>query len=132
MCTCNNKRKSKGQNCGRNKNIPCPNELKDVWANDLDEHVRSLKDGETNGLLIGPHASNIISEIILTQVDIALQNKGFAKVIRNIDDYTFYATSELDAQNFLRVLTTELKKYELQLNAKKTTITPYIDNINSH
>lgn len=52
MCTCNNKRKSKGQNCGRNKNIPCPNELKDVWANDLDEHVRSLKDGETNGLLI--------------------------------------------------------------------------------
>lgn len=126
QCTSDsNKKKNKGANCGRFQNQPCPHEKIDLWSNDLDKVSRSVKDGETNGLLIGPHSSNIISEIILTKVDVALQQEGFTKVIRHIDDYTFFAKNETEANEFLRTLNIELKKYELTLNAKKTSIIPY-------
>ena len=36
------------------------------WYNKLDTATRNLKHGETHGILIGPHSSNIISEIVLT------------------------------------------------------------------
>lgn len=92
-----------------------------LWFNKIDGVTRNLKFGETNGLLIGPHVSNLISEIILTSVDYELINKGF-KYIRNIDDYTCYAESYEEAERFILTLSDELKKYELTLNSKKTKI----------
>lgn len=97
------------------------------WKNELDKISRSMKDGETNGLLIGPHTSNIISEIILTKIDCELQKDNFEKVIRNIDDYQFFAKDENEAKEFLKKLTAKLKEYELLLNPKKTQIKPYGD-----
>ncbi len=101
----------------------------DSWANDLDFYSRSINDNETNGLLIGPDTSNIISEIILTQVDVALQERGFKKVIRYIDDYRFYAKNENDARDFLKQLEIELHKFELTLNEKKTKIISFSNYI---
>ena len=92
------------------------------WFNELDFHIRNLKFGETNGLLIGPHASNLISEIVLVTVDKELVDQGF-KYVRNIDDYTCYTESYEEAERFLLVLSDELKKYELVLNTKKSSIT---------
>jgi hypothetical protein len=96
---------------------------KHEWFNQLDFHTRNLKYGETNGLLIGPHASNIISEIILVSIDETLSNKGF-KYIRNIDDYTCFVDSYEEAENFFLTLSEELKQYELSLNSKKSKIIP--------
>ncbi len=93
----------------------------DEWFNKLDKSLRNIKNEETNGILIGPHASNLISEIILTQVDNVLSEKGY-EYIRNIDDYKCYVSSHEKAENFLLDLSTELKKYELHLNNKKTKI----------
>lgn len=42
--------------------------------------------GETHGILIGPHSSNILSEIILTVVDRKLYEKHY-RYVRAIDDY---------------------------------------------
>lgn len=92
-----------------------------LWFNQIDMKTRNLKFGETNGLLIGPHASNLISEIILTAVDHELVNSEF-KYIRNIDDYTCYTSSYEDAERFILALSEELKKYELVLNSKKSKI----------
>lgn len=114
-------------NIGKNES-----EKKELWPNDLDVISRSIKDAETNGLLIGPHSSNIISEIILTQIDCALQEKGFNKVIRYIDDYEFFAKDEKEAIDFLRTLETELKQFELALNAKKTKIIKYREFSSHH
>lgn len=93
------------------------------WFNQLDFYTRNVKFGETNGILIGPHASNLISEIILVAVDFELVTQGF-KYVRNIDDYTCYAKSYEDAEKFVLALSEELKKYELILNHKKCTIIP--------
>lgn len=95
---------------------------KGCWLNQLDQAVRNVKDGETNGLLVGPHASNVISEIILSQVDLEIQKHNFYRVIRHIDDYQYFASDEQDAKKFIRTLSLTLKKYELALNEKKTKI----------
>jgi len=93
---------------------------KELWYNKLDLYTRSLKDNETHGILIGPHASNIISEIILVAVDFKLSKKY--KYYRHIDDYTCYTSTQQEADQFLIDLATELKAFSLLLNHKKTEI----------
>lgn len=93
------------------------------WFNQLDYYTRNVKHGETNGVLIGPHSSNLISEIILVAVDFELSLHGF-KFVRNIDDYTCYVDTYEEADRFFLSLSEELKKYELSLNSKKSSVVP--------
>lgn len=102
------------------------------WIEELDRHCRYTRGGRTNGIPIGPDTSSILSEILLTQVDLALQEKEFEKVVRRIDDYTFYATDEQEAKRFLRDLNLTLRYYDLSLNEKKTKITPIKSYIERH
>lgn len=102
------------------KEVAKSNKGDSIWYNQLDKCSRHLKYNETCGLLIGPHTSNLLSEIILTGVDAQLSDYNY---VRYIDDITYYAKSEDDAELFIRKLSSELKNYELLLNAKKTHIT---------
>ena len=99
----------------------CSNE--DLWYNKIDLACSTLKNGETHGLLIGPFASNLLSEVILTVVDNKLYEKGY-RYYRNIDDYDCYVDSYETAQRFIRDLEEELKEFDLSLNHKKTVIVP--------
>ena len=98
--------------------------LNGLAGNLLDKCTQNTRDRQTNGLLIGPHASNIISEIILTQIDADLQKKGYRKVKRHVDDYRFYAETFEDAELFVKDLGLALRSYEMSLNEKKTKILP--------
>ncbi len=91
-------------------------------GNLLDRATQCIHDGQTNGLLIGPHSSNLLAEIILTSVDHALLKNGYAPFVRHIDDYKFYAKTHGEAERFLRDLGLELRGFELSLNGKKTAI----------
>ena len=91
------------------------------WGGILDSYVRSIRDNETGGILIGPHASNLISEIILTKVDEVLQKKY--KFVRRIDDYECYVDRYDEAERFLSELKDALSEYNLSLNYKKISIT---------
>lgn len=91
-------------------------------GNLLDKCTQNTRDRQTNGLLIGPHSSNIISEIILTKIDSALQAKGYKKVVRHVDDYRYFADSYEEAELFVKTLGLNLRAYELSLNEKKTRI----------
>lgn len=102
------------------KQIAKTNKDTTLWYNQLDECSRKIKYNETCGLLIGPHTSNLLSEIILTTVDDELSTYDY---VRYIDDITFYAESEEQAEKFILDLVGALKKYELALNTKKTRIT---------
>src|SRR5690606_25009288 len=103
-----------------------------LYGNLLDKTTQNTKDKQTNGILIGPHASNIISEIILTSVDLGLQERGYNRVVRRIDDYEFYAEDLGEAEAFVRDLGVLLRNFEMSLNEKKTEIvelpTPSISN----
>lgn len=93
---------------------------KTEWFNQIDHAVQYCKFGETHGVLIGPHASNLIGEIILSSIDEELTGRW--QYIRNIDDYTCFVKSHEDAQEFLVELSASLRKYDLILNHKKTEI----------
>lgn len=90
------------------------------WYNNIDTACQEMKNGETHGLLIGPHASNLISEIILTVIDKKLTEKY--QYFRNIDDYDCYVGSYDEAQLFLKDLEDALREFDLPLNHKKTKI----------
>lgn len=92
------------------------------WFNQLDEKVRGLKRGETQGVAIGPATSNILSEVVLARVDETL--RGEFVYTRFIDDYTAYCNTEEKAQEFVRRLAEELAKYKLLLNIRKTEVIP--------
>lgn len=91
-------------------------------GNLLDKSTQNTRDRQTNGLLIGPHASNIISEIVLTRIDAALQGKGYKKVVRHVDDYIFFADTLDEAELFIKTLGLNLRACEMSLNEKKTRI----------
>jgi hypothetical protein len=94
----------------------------DTWYNRIDKVCSDMRNGETHGLLIGPHASNLLSEIILTVIDKKLYDMGY-RFSRNIDDYDCYVDSHDEAQRFLRDLEESLREFDLPLNHKKTKIT---------
>ena len=98
--------------------------LTKLAGNLLDKCTQNTRDRQTNGLLIGPHASNIISEIILTQIDADLQAKEHHKIKRHVDDYRFYAATFEEAEKFIKNLGLALRAYEMSLNEKKTKIVP--------
>lgn len=91
-----------------------------LWFNKIDHRCMETKSGETHGFLIGPHTSNLLSEIILTVVDSKLSTQW--EYIRNIDDYSCFVSSYDDAQRFLTDLSAYLRQFDLTLNHKKTTI----------
>ncbi len=94
---------------------------KALWFNQIDAACQNVKCGETHGLLIGPHASNLLSEIILTVVDKKLYDRDY-RFFRNIDDYDCYVESYDRAEEFLRDLEVALSEFDLPLNHKKTQI----------
>lgn len=91
------------------------------WYNQIDHFAQISKNGETHGLLIGPHTSNVLSEIILCAIDGDLSKK-YDSYIRHIDDYKCYVNTKEEADNFIIDLNRELRKYDLLLNHKKTEI----------
>lgn len=107
------------------------NMRKKCWYNEIDKVCREMKNGETHGLLIGPHTSNLLSEVILTVVDKKLRDKGYG-YFRKIDDYTCYVCSHEEAQRFLRDLEDALREFDLLLNHKKTEIISLPTGISNH
>jgi len=95
---------------------------KTEWTNTLDAAARAIQSNESNGLVIGPHASNILADIVLSSVDSAMMQKGHL-FIRYIDDYKCYASTKEKAESFIVDLAYELSQYRLSLNCKKTKIT---------
>ena len=94
-----------------------------VWYNFIDQCASHMRDGETTGLMIGNHASNILSEIVLCKVDEELcAHSNEYNYIRNIDDYECYADNRNHAEKFLVDLKDALGKYNLRLNYEKTKI----------
>lgn len=94
---------------------------KSLWYNRIDHCAQYCKNGETHGLLIGPHTSNVLSEIILCAIDENL-TKTYKCYIRNIDDYICYTDSRDEAERFLIDLNRELREFDLLMNHKKTEI----------
>jgi len=92
-----------------------------LWFNQIDQKIRSVKRGETNGVPIGPATSNIVSEILLHTIDEKL-SEDYPHHIRYIDDYTSFHETREKAENFVIDLEKYLAEYKLILSINKTSI----------
>ena len=87
-----------------------------LWGNVLDRATQATRDGQTNGLTVGPRSSNLIAEIVLTKIDQMLIKAGYTAVERSIDNYTFYARDRAQADRFLRDLAQFLRAFDLTMH----------------
>lgn len=89
------------------------------WEAALDQLTRNIANQETKGLLIGPAVSNVLSEIVLQQID---EKLGAYEYVRYVDDYSAYFETRETAEDFLVLLQRELSEFRLDLNTRKTKI----------
>jgi Reverse transcriptase (RNA-dependent DNA polymerase) len=93
-----------------------------LLGNRIDKFVREGQDRQTLGIPVGPDTSLVLAEIILTQVDRALEAKGFANAFRIIDDYEIGTMTLGEAERAVATLQAFLREFELDLNGAKTAI----------
>lgn len=91
-------------------------------GNRLDKLFQSSNDGCTNGLAIGPAASDLAAEIVMSGVDRVLSKSltDSVVVLRFKDDYRILAKSESEGLSVIKALQAALKEYRLELNDEKT------------
>lgn len=92
---------------------------------ELDKLVRNGQDGQTKGLPIGPDSSLVLSEIVLTAVDVKLETALDdlpARAFRAVDDLEAFLSTQSEAEQLLVVWQTALSEYELMPNIRKTEI----------
>lgn len=93
------------------------------WGNVVDKCVRDCQDQQTIGIPIGPDASFLIAEIILSDIDEKIQKRfPNARGFRYVDDYEFVFSSIGEGEEFLGGMQSVLNEYELVMNPGKTKI----------
>jgi hypothetical protein len=88
----------------------------------LDALVQACQSGQTRGIPIGPTASILISEILLTRVDAKLKARKILHGFRYADDYELTFSERSQAERALTLLEDALAEFELELNPVKTAI----------
>lgn len=99
----------------------------DLWGNVIDVLIRNGNDGCTNGVLVGPVVSDLISEILLSCIDEHVSNHILDKNIdfmgvRYKDDYRFMCNSVSELEKIIKILQQTLSEYNLSLSENKTKI----------
>ena len=101
----------------------------DLLGNKIDEYIRSMCYGQTNGIPQGSSLMDFIAEIVLIYIDNILSkilrknkiNRKDFKIIRYRDDYKIFVNNPQIADFILKNLSEILAKTGLKLNPNKTT-----------
>lgn len=96
------------------------------FGNILDGAIQDCQDGQTLGIPIGPDSSHIISEAVITAVDVLFRKKVGVKPVglRYVDDIYLFFPTYAEAESALGHLARVLREFELQVNFDKTSIRP--------
>lgn len=94
-------------------------------GNKIDRLVQYANNGRTNGIPVGSALSDLIAEIILSDIDLNISRKlkdiDFIAT-RFKDDYRILCNTNNDAKEVLKVLADELARFNLLINESKTKI----------
>lgn len=90
----------------------------------FDDRIRRLNGARTNGILVGPYISRILSEALLARVDMELQEKDIT-FTRYADDYEIAVYKEEDLADIKSKLVTIFERYFFRINNEKTFFEKY-------
>nr|WP_194862950.1 RNA-directed DNA polymerase [Myxococcus sp. AB036A] len=95
-----------------------------LLGNRLDNAIMAGQDGQTNGIPVGPDASLVIGELLLSAVDVELRARlgADARGFRYYDDYEFSFARRGEAEAALQHFQEVLADYSLHLNPLKTRV----------
>ena len=102
---------------------------KKTLGNQIDQIIRAMSYGQTNGIPQGSVLMDFIAEIILGYADLQLGKKIKKNniedycILRFRDDYRIFAKNEFDLKMILKYLTEVLIDLNFKLNSNKTLIT---------
>lgn len=92
----------------------------------IDSLSRTLNMNETKGILTGPYTSSLISELIMSKIDVEIKKeckKLNVYCVRYCDDYCFYCNSkETLSEKIMPFLEKKMMEYRLDINPHKTAI----------
>ena len=103
----------------------------------IDRILQNINGKSSNGVIVGPEFSRMISEILLQQIDkevfYYLQSQGLFsirdyRIFRYVDDIFIFANSQITINTIIESIEAVSRKYLLQLNELKqfTANTPVI------
>lgn len=101
-------------------------------GNKLDEYIRNMQNGQTNGIPQGSVLMDFVAEIVLGYADelltVALEEAGITeyKILRYRDDYRIFANEITVIEEVIKHLAIVLTSLNLNISAEKTHIS---DNI---
>ena len=97
--------KDKAKNIAMNGSFVVDDAIRQEYdkINLFDSLIRSMKNNETNGLIIGPFTSRIFSEIIVANIDKELREQGIL-FRRYVDDYSIYLRNEIEIDNTIKLI----------------------------
>jgi len=109
------------------KKVAKSNTRNSLIGNNIDEHIRAMSYGQTNGIPQGSVLMDFIAEIVLNYADLLLtkkitkkfSNKEF-KIIRYRDDYRIFVNNPTIAEEIIKILTEVLIDLGLKLHSQKT------------
>ena len=93
-----------------------------LLGNRLDKILREGQDGQTLGIPVGPDASLLIAEVVLTAVDSRLTVGNSINGFRHYDDFELGFEGPDEAEATLASLQAHLAEYEMSLNPEKTDV----------
>ena len=97
-------------------------------GSEIDKLIRTMNEGQTNGILTGSEMSNLFAELVLGDVDLKLRQKldnlnvYNYKILRYRDDYRIFCNDEVSSLLILKNLSEILQIYGMSLNASKTDV----------
>lgn len=99
-----------------------------LLGNDMDFILRSMQNGQTNGIPQGSVLMDFVAEIILTHIDKLVGDKLLSeniteyKIIRYRDDYRIFTKEKNDNEKIIKILSEILIEFNFKLNTNKTEI----------
>ena len=97
-----------------------------LLGNAIDDQIREMTFGQTNGIPQGSVLMDFIAEIILAYIDKEVSDKISSisdyKILRYRDDYRIFGNNTQDIDTIAKALTETLADFGLKLNSQKTSM----------
>lgn len=98
----------------------------DLIGNQIDDHIKDMRHGQTNGIPQGSVLMDFIAEMVLGYADLKLSERikkaGIINyyILRYRDDYRIFVNNPRDGENIIKLLTETTISLGLKLNPSKT------------